>query len=246
MKKINIFTLLLLFPLFIFGKDDSTKISQIDKRLTILEQYKQMMTEHSKMEYEKSAKKLEDKNDEQTNTIILTFGTFIVIALGALGLNAFNFWNLNKKIEGKINTRIESIIEQNREDILSLVKDEGYEKNLKKTKKILVISSSQEAEEQIKHTFSKFDFLNVRYRVRGNFEIIPESDILVFNNLNGELEQVFIDQIILDVNDEDICYIGYTNIPLRKHDQFNFANSKFTLYHNILNSLRFSDLNSQI
>nr|WP_314494236.1 NARF domain-containing protein [uncultured Chryseobacterium sp.] len=246
MKKINIFILLLLLPLFIFGKNDSTEISQINKRLTTLEQYKEMMVEHSKLEYEKSAKKLEEQIDEKTSTILWTFGTFTVLALAALGVNALNFWNLNKKIDGKINSVIEGIIEQKREDILSIVKDEEYERKLKHTKNILVISSSRDAEEEIKHTFSKFNFKNVKFRVKGSFQTIPENDIVVFNNLNGELDQIFINSIVSNINDDEKCYIGYTTTNLDRHEQFNFANSRFTLYHNLLNTLKFSDLNSQI
>lgn len=246
MKKINFFILLLLFPLFIFAKNDTIKVSEIDRRLTALEQYKEMMSAQAKLDYEKSAKKLEDNIDEKTNTILWTFGTFTVLALAALGINALNFWTLNKKIENKINSKIEGIIEQKREDILSIVKDEEYERKLKQTKIILVISSSRVAEEQIKHTFSKFDFNNVKFRVKDSFQTIPENDIIVFNNLNGELDQVFINSIVNNINDDEKCYIGYTTTNLARHEQFNFANSRFTLYHQLLSTLKFADLNSQI
>lgn len=246
MKKINFFILLLLFPLLVFAKDDSLMVSDINRRVIALEQYKEMMAAQAKMDYEKSAKQLEDDIDDKTNTILWTFGTFTALALAALGLNAFNFWNLNKKIDGKINLKIEGIIEQKREDILSIVRDEEYERKLKQTKNILVISSSKEAEDDIKNTFSKFNFKNVKYRVKGNFQEIPENDIVVFNNLNGELDQTFINTIVATINDDDKCYIGYTITNLNRHEQFNFANSRFTLYHNLLNTLKFSDLNSQI
>lgn len=246
MKKINFFILLLLFPLLIFAKDDSLMVSDINKRVITLEQYKEMMAAQAKMDYEKSAKKLEDDIDEKTNTILWTFGSFSVLALAALGVNALNYWNLNKKVDGKINSKIEGIIEQKREDILSIVKDEEYERKLKQNKRILVISSSREAEEEIKHTFSKFYFADVKYRVKDNFQTIPENDIVVFNNLNGELDQLFINSIVSEINDEDKCYIGYTMTNLARHEQFNFANSRFTLYHQILSTLKFADLNSHI
>lgn len=151
-----------------------------------------------------------------------------------------------QKVDGKINSKIEGIIEQKREDILSMVKDEEYERKLKQAKNILVISSSREAEEEIKHTFSKFNFKNVKYRVKNSFQTIPENDIVVFNNLNGELDQAFINSIVATINDDEKCYIAYTITNLDRHEQFNFANSRFTLYHNLLNTLKFSDLNSQI
>ncbi|WP_284462382.1 NARF domain-containing protein [Chryseobacterium sp.] len=246
MRKINFFILLLLFPILMFAKDDSLMVSDINKRVITLEQYKEMMAAQAKMDYEKSAKKLEDDIDEKTDTILWTFGSFAVLALAALGVNALNYWNLNKKVDGKINSKIEGIIEQKREDILSMVKDEEYERKLKQAKNILVISSSREAEEEIKHTFSKFNFKNVKYRVKNSFQTIPENDIVVFNNLNGELDQAFINSIVATINDDEKCYIAYTITNLDRHEQFNFANSRFTLYHNLLNTLKFSDLNSQI
>jgi hypothetical protein len=247
MRKINFFILLIFLPFFAFANKDSLTLTDANKRLTTLEEFKENMAAVAKIEYNKSAEKLKDDIDEKYKNLLWLFGTFTVAAVAALGLNAYNhFWGINKKINEKIISKIEDVIEQKRENIISIIKDEEYEKKLKKTKKILVISSSQEAEEQIKHTFAKFGFANIKYRIKGNFDRIPENDIVVFNNLNGELDQSFIDSIVADINDEEKCYVGYTISNLERHEQFNFANSRFTLYHNLLNTLKFSDLNSQI
>lgn len=246
MKKISILIFLVLIPIFSFAKDDSLTLGDIDKRLSLLEQYKENMASEAKIEYNKSIKEIDEDVSEKTSTLIWTFGSFAVLALAALGINALNYWKINEKINKKVNEKIEEITERKREDIISVVKDEEYERRLKQIKKILVISSSSEAQDQVKHTFDRFDFKNVKFRIKDNFQTIPENDIIVFNNLNGELEQEYIDDIVEQIGDEDKCYIGYTTANLARHEQFNFANSRFTLYNNLLNTLKFADLHSQI
>lgn len=248
MKKINLLIFMLTLSLFFsFTTKDTLNNDTIEKRVTILEQFKENMTAVAKIEYDKSANKLKDDIDEKYKNLLWVFGTFTLAAVAALGLNAYNhFWGINKKINEKITSKIEDIIEQKREDIISIIRNEEYERKLKQTKKILVISPSQETQEQIKHTFARFNFSNVKYRIKDSFQEIPENDIVVFNNLKGELSQAYINQIVSTINHEEKCYIGYSIVQLDRHEQFNFANSRFTLYHQLLNTLKFSDLSSQI
>ena len=57
-------------------------------------------------------------------------------------MNTNNIQKVNyQKILDKITDKIETIVEQKRGDIISIIKDEEYERKLKGNKKVLVISS---------------------------------------------------------------------------------------------------------
>lgn len=247
MKKLNLILIYLFFPILIFSKNDSLELINLNKRISYLEEYKENIEKTAKIDYDNSIKEFKKDTEETSNSLFWMLGALLVAAIGALGINLYNqFWGLNKKIEKKITDKIETIIEQKREDIISIIKDEEYERKLKATKKILVISSSRQAEDQIKNTFMKMNFKNPIFRVKDNIQNFPENDIIVFNNINGELDQIYINNTVMQIDDEEKCYIGYTTQNLERHDQFNFANSRFTLYHQILNTLKFSDLNNDI
>ncbi|MEJ5102386.1 NARF domain-containing protein [Chryseobacterium sp. MYb328] len=241
MKKINL--ILLFFPIFFFAKNDTLTLTTLNQRLSNLEEYKENIDKTAKIDYDNSIKEFKKDTEETSKSLFWLIGGLTVVAIAALGVNLYNLlWGINKKINKKITDKIETIVEQKREDIISIIKDEEYEKKLKNNKKILVISSSREAEEQIKNTFSKMGFKNIIFRVKDNFTNIPDNDIIIFNNMGTELGQSYIDTIVTQINDNEKCYIGYTVHNLERHEQFNFANSRFTLYHQILNTLKFSDL----
>lgn len=247
MKKFNFLFILLILPVFFFAKKDTLTLADLNERMSVLENYKENIDKTAKIDYDNSIKEFKKDTEETSKSLFWLFGGLTVAAIAALGVNLYNhFWGLNKKINKKITDKIETIIEQKREDIISIIKDEEYERILKRTKKILTISSSQESEEQVKNTFSKMKFNNVVFRVKDNFTNIPDNDIIVFNNINGELDQQYIDTIVAQINDEEKCFIGYTINNLTRHEQFNFANSRFTLYHQVLNTLKFSDLSNSI
>ena len=244
MKKFNLLLMLLIFPLFLFAKNDTLSLSSINKRLSNVEEYKENIDRTAKIDYDNSIKEFKKETEETSKSLFWLIGGLTVVAIAALGVNLYNLlWGINKKINKKITDKIETIVEQKREDIISIIKDEEYERKLKSNKKVLVISSSRESEEQVKNTFSNMGFKNVLFRVKDSFTTIPDNDIIVFNNINAELEQSYINEIVNQINDEEKCYIGYTIQNLDRHEQFNFANSRFTLYHQILNTLKFSDLN---
>lgn len=77
----------------------------------------------------------------------------------------------------------------------------------------------------------------------GSFEEIPDHDLMIFNTPKGELSQEKIDELMNLTDDEEHHYVAYTStqrfIP---NDRLNFSNSKFTIYHNILSTLKYSEI----
>src|SRR5690606_6547589 len=151
------------------------------------------------------------------------------------------FWGIKKKVNRSIAEKIETIVEQKREDIIKLIQSQKFERRLKETKKIIVISENEESQEEIKSTIETFKFKNVIYRINKTFDNYPEYDLIIINNCDGEFKQEDVTDIINSAGDDDVCFVAYTTKLLDRNPKLNFANSKFTLYHNILTTLSFSE-----
>ncbi|WP_310079782.1 NARF domain-containing protein [Sphingobacterium sp. 2149] len=76
----------------------------------------------------------------------------------------------------------------------------------------------------------------------GGFTELPDHDLMVFNMPNGELSQQQVDQLMAMNNDEDTHYVAYLKGRLEPNDRLNFSNSPFTLYHNILSTLKYAEV----
>lgn len=113
------------------------------------------------------------------------------------------------------------------------------EKNLKNNKKLLVISENEDAQDEIRRMMSNFKFKNLTFRINKSFNNMPEHDLVVFNNCDDSLTQHDINDFMNNITDEDTYFVAYTSRQLERNPRLNFANSKFTLYHNILTTLSF-------
>ena len=98
---------------------------------------------------------------------------------------------------------------------------------MKNTKKILIISSNEDSQEDIKKTMSNFKFKNLIFRINNTFKTIPEHDLIIFNNIDGEFSQSEIDKIMIAESDEEVCFVAYTTKNLERNPRLNFANSVY-------------------
>ncbi len=222
------------------AQNDSAKIASVEQRLRYLEDYKANIDNYSKVETHKAVEaakmQIDDEYKNVRNIFLIILGLGIPATLYGIYMM---FWGMNKKIKTAINERIETIVEQKREEIIKLVSNQEFETRLKAQKKILVISANESSQEEVKHTMSKFKFKNVIYRVNGSFDEFPDHDLIVFNNADGDLSQQNIKDIITSNTDEDACFVAYTTKQLDRNPRLNFANSKFTLYHSLLTTLSY-------
>lgn len=244
MKKIKLFAFFSIFPFLTTNakEADSIKIETLENRVIQLENYKVNIENVYKAEYQKSqndlAKDIDDKYKDVRNlfTLILVLG----IPSSLYGVYLM-FWGIKKKVNRSIAEKIETIVEQKREDIIKLIQSQKFERRLKETKKIIVISENEESQEEIKSTIETFKFKNVIYRINKTFDNYPEYDLIIINNCDGEFKQEDVTDIINSAGDDDVCFVAYTTKLLDRNPKLNFANSKFTLYHNILTTLSFSE-----
>lgn len=244
MKKIKLLVLLTLFTFFTMNakESDSTKISNLETRVGQLEEYKINIENVYKAEYQKSQNDLAKDIDEKYKDIKNLFTMILILGIPSSLYGIYlMFWGIKKRVNQSISEKIETIVEQKREDIIKLIQSQKFERRLKENKKIIVISENEESQEEIKNTIETFKFKNVIYRINKSYDSLPEYDLIIINNCDGEFKQEDVTDIIDSADNDDVCFVGYTTKQLDRNPKLNFANSKFTLYHNILMTLSFSE-----
>lgn len=240
LKLIAIIFTLMIQSNMLFAENTTDKTIELEKRISYLEAYKSNIDNLSKIEIQNAKnelkKELDDKYEDVGNLLKLILILGIPTTLWGFYMA---IWGIKKKVQKLIDEKIETIVEQKREEIIKLVSNQEFETSLKNTKKIVVISPTEDAQDEVKKTMSNFKFKHLIYRINNTTAIIPEHDLIIFNNIDGEFSQTEIDKIMAEESDEDVCFVAYTTKNLDRNSRLNFANSKFTLYHSILTTLSF-------
>lgn len=226
------------------------EIKALEERVSKLEGYKidiatqaDARAETLKNQVQKDIKDgLNEIEDAKKTLDILSF-VGIPVTLGAFLLGGIGVILYIRK---QVTTRISTLIEKKREEIIRLVETEAFDNRLRNHKKLLVISGDEESNEGIKKFMEKLKFKKVIYRVAGTFNDIPDHDLVIFNTPNGELSQESIDEFMQKSADEDNCYVAYSTKRLEPNPRLNFSNSRFTLYHSILSTLKYSEITTLI
>ncbi|MGV3698276.1 NARF domain-containing protein [Flavobacterium sp.] len=244
MKKIKMLAFATVFTFLTMNakESDSTKIANLETRVGQLENYKINIENVYKAEYQKSQNDLAKDIDEKYKDVRNLFAMILILGIPSSLYGIYlMFWGIKKKVNQSIADKIETIVEQKREDIIKLIQSQKFERRLKETKKIIVISENEESQEEIKSTIETFKFKNVIYRINKSYDSLPEYDLIIINNCDGEFKQEDVTDIISSTDNDDVCFVAYTTKQLDRNPKLNFANSKFTLYHNILTTLSFSE-----
>jgi hypothetical protein len=161
------------------------------------------------------------------------------------------------KIKKELHDKINTIIEDNKNTIINLVNKYNSEKLLIHTKKIVVISNDLISYSKIERFLKELDVKNISFILLEDSDIkseIKKYDLILFDNNNGLLKDKIKDfkAIILNFNDDyKQCFI-YFGLPNTKHDDanntiftnrnINFANSEFTLYSRIIETLKTQEI----
>lgn len=240
--------LLLIFMLFIFTSVNSQdkRIDSLETRIKYLEDYKNNIDQLYMINSEKLSKNINDKFDEKIKDIddakrILNLLLFIGIPGTVIGLLAVYVGAINKA-KKIITNKIVNIVEQKREDLIKLIETQEFDSKLRKSKRLIVLSPNPESNDQIKNIFKKFKFQEVIFRVINQYTQMDNFDLIIFNDYDGSLSQEIINEYIEKISDDEVSFVAYTTKNLHRNPRINFSNSPFTLYHSILSTLKYSEL----
>lgn len=243
MSKVKVIAMMIFIMIncgLLFAVNSPDKVVELEKRISYLEDYKSNIDNLSKIEIQKAKDELQKELDAKFEDVEILLKLILLLGVPTTLWGFYMaIWGIKKKVKKLIDDKIETIVEQKREEIIKLVSNQEFEARLKNTKKILVISPTEEAQDEVKKTMSNFKFKNLVFRINNTFNEIPEHDLIVFNNIDGDFPQEEINNIMFEESDEDICFVAYTTKTLDRNPRLNFANSKFTLFHSILITLSF-------
>ena len=221
---------------FAFSQVDSLRLKNLEMKVNLIEEYKSNIEQYSKIQLERN----KDELKNETEKVFIILAILSIIGLPSTIYTIYMmFWGVNKRIKKAIDDKITTIVEEKREDIIKLIKNQSFDRILKETKKILIISKTEDSQNNIKKIVLGMGFKNLIFRQLNTTRNIPENDLVVFNNIDGNFSQNEIDKIVKSDKREDSCFVAYTLKQLDRNPRMNFANSKFTLYNAILTTLTF-------
>jgi hypothetical protein len=233
--------ILLFLSINTFCQSDSVRLNTLEAKVHLIEDYKSNIDQYAKVELEKHKSELKAEIDKDYENVRNLFALILLIGVPTTLYGLYEmFWGTKKKIKKAIEEKIEKIVELKREDIIKLINNQAYDRQIKANKKILILSVTEEAQEDVKNTTSNMGFKNLIFRLTNSTTALPENDLIIINNIDGEFSQEKINEIVDENSDEDTFFVAYTSKQIDRNPRMNFANSKFTLYHSILTTLAFT------
>ncbi|RZJ88333.1 MAG: hypothetical protein EOO20_13905, partial [Chryseobacterium sp.] len=129
MKKFRAYVLVCMFLLqsnyLISQNQTSTTSTDIEKRLSDLENYKENIDNVSKIEVQAAKEDLKKELDSDYETVRNLLVLILGIGLPATSYTVYMmFWGFNKKMKNLINEKIETIVEHKREEIIKLINNQ--------------------------------------------------------------------------------------------------------------------------
>jgi hypothetical protein len=131
MKKIKLLAFLAFFSFStMIGKEiDSIKINNLQNRVTQLENYKINIENVYKAEFQKTHNELVKQIDDDYGNVKNLFTMILIIGVPSSLCGIYMmFLGINKKVNKTINEKIETIVEQKREDLIKLIKSKEFER----------------------------------------------------------------------------------------------------------------------
>jgi len=197
--------------------------------------------------YENAIVKLQNEQDAFKNDLKserLLF--YLVIAFLAI-VGGWNiFWSIPKKIENRIDQKVDTFFEKKIRFIKELTEKQKVENRIKDTNHILILGNSDNELLKMREHFHLLKFKNLHSKLFQ--EVIDlnnrmmkrdfnenEFDLIVFNQLDSDKINMY-----MQASSKEM-FIGYTlsQLQVNHREKISFANSPFTLYARTLEVLKF-------
>lgn len=236
---------------------DSTRIQDLSDRVKRLETYKDEILDKkfdnkstelsNKIDYEvKKAK--DDVNDQLSIFRIAGSVLTLLIAAGVGALLYQYFVGIKKQTEKLFNKKLETHLSDNTSYIVELITSQKNETIIKANKKLLVLAGNEEEKTNTTKMLKGMGFKHVQSKTVTSLIELEEADLIVISNSNMSLPEELILQFLENSteNDHYIFFGKKLSVDMSGGnnnyiDRLNFANTKYTLYHQLINTLSFNE-----
>lgn len=249
-------TLLIVLFLIFFGVvTNAQEKLKIEDRVKLLETYNKEILDKkfetkstelsNKIEYD--VKKAKDDISDQLWIIKITGGIItLVLGAGIFILLRQYFVGLKKLADKLLKEKLESHLNDNSQFILDMITSQKTENLIKANKKILLVTADETEKNESLALLKSMGFKHIDTIIASSTMSHTDNDLTVFSNNKGNFDENLILKLMEESKeDEALIYYGKRlNIDQQKEysERINFANSKFTLYHQIINTLSFKEI----
>jgi hypothetical protein len=234
---------------------DSTNLKGLSDRVGSLERYNKEILEEkfenksteltNKIEYE--LKKAKDDVNDQLWILKITGGVIALLLAAGIGVLLYKYFvGLEKLADRVLKRKLESHLAENSQYIIDVITSQKTENLIKRNKKLLVLCGNDAEKTAAEQLLKAMGFRHVQFLTSTNTENLPAADLIIFSNRNETLpEPLIIEYLEQSGRDDNFIFYGkrLSVDPQSDYaDRINFANSRFTLYHQIINTLSFKEI----
>jgi hypothetical protein len=142
---------------------------------------------------------------------------------------------------------VATLLEVNRDKILALIKSQEIEQNVKQNSKIHVITASEEDKAYLERFFEEVGIAKVSYAIGKPYQpIASDIDLVIFDDhRDTKADHDLFNEYIQNSDDEKPLFVFFgKHFNAINREKVNYSNSKFTLYNQVVNSLKYNELRS--
>lgn len=243
MKQLRIKVVLILFMLLIgnicVAQQDSIKIKELENRIEKTEGF-QTITE----------KALDNKFTSLENKIDDDYSLLKMLAWSGIGLTLISliglWWKGKRYIEDKLKEKFDKIITQQEGSILEVIDKQDLEKQILKTKKILVLTAKNGNDAFIRKFFKTMGFQidNVNYEKVDSYKLYDGYDLIFANNEDALFDEEIIQEYFEKSKEHIVLFFFGKSFTKGQKvtTRMSFANSRTQIYGNLLNLLKYQEV----
>lgn len=247
MNKITSILFFLFLSLGTFAQDLSSTdsvVKELEQRVVVLESQKELLEQSFENQKDGLSNQF-DTYKNQVDVSVNRIDTFfwLIGFVGIFGVISL-FWYAGFRAKKEVDKKIDAIFDENSERLRNLIAKESLEVKLRDSSKLLVVYSDDTCKTEVDDFFIQTDFprSNRTYRhIDKDVPSLKEYDLII-QSIGEDVEDAVI-QKYLDI--EGQYFVVYVkerkSILLNYRHNTNVANSKFTLYHQIINTLKFKN-----
>lgn len=246
MKQLKNKVITILFLLLIGNicdaQQDSIKIKELEFRVEKIEGF-QSNTEKA---IDNKYVALENKINEDYSLLKILAGSIV----GLAGITLFSlfgvWWDGRKHIKEKLKEKFDNIITQQEGNILEIIDRQDVEKQILKTKKILVLTSKRGDDSFVRKFFKTMGFQidNVNYEKVDSYKSFDGYDLIFANNEDTFFDEELIQEYFEKSKGNVVLFFfgNRFNKGANVASRMSFANSRTQIYGNLINLLRYQEV----